>query len=85
MFASLSNDIFPDDTHRRRRYITILDPHISNIVNTYDFGSIVDDSLRHEIEGLIAKALVVIVLSFFGVVFLVYYVISGGVFLHESG
>lgn len=82
MYAHSSNDIYSEDTYRRRRYTAIIDPHISNIVDVHDLRSLVDDSL--EIKGLLAKALTVIVLSFFGIAFISYYVLNGEIVLHSG-
>jgi hypothetical protein len=82
MYAHSSNDIYSEDTYRRRRYTAIIDPHVSNIVDVHDFRNLVDDSL--EINGLIAKALTVIVLSFFSIAFILYYVSNGETVLHSG-
>ena len=79
---TLPNDTYGDYTHRRRRYTAIIDSHISNIVHAdeHDFRNLINNSLCCEIECLLAKALTVILISFFGVAIILYYAINGGIF-----
>ena len=80
LLYTLPNDTYADYTHRRRRYIAIIDPHISNVADEHDFRNLVNNSLCCEIECLLAKALTVILISFFGIAIILYYAINGGIF-----